>query len=215
MGVDDRREVGLRRRGWVRGLAARLARRGVRPNAVSSASVVAAAGTAACLLLTGAASSGAAIALLRTAAALVALRGLVIVLDGLIAIEGGLVSRSGVVFNDLPDRVSELITFAAAGYAAGSPAGVALGWLSAGLAVLTAYIRVLGASAGQGQDFSGPMAKPRRIAVLALMLVAAAALHPSGRHHEAILVGLAVVAAGSLVTAVRRAVRLVRALEAA
>jgi hypothetical protein len=48
------------------------------------------------------------------------------------------------------------------GYAFGIPW---LGWLTALLAVLTAYIRVFGGALGFAQDFRGPMAKQQRMAV--------------------------------------------------
>ena len=76
-------------------------------------------------------------------------------------------SASGEIYNDLPDRISDGILLVAAGYAAPWPIfGPALGWSAALLAIITAYVRVLGGSSGLTQDFCGPMAKPHRMAVL-------------------------------------------------
>ena len=44
--------------------------------------------------------------------------------------------------------------------------GALLGWSAAVLAVLTAYVRVLGASLGTTHQFIGPMAKPHRMALV-------------------------------------------------
>ena len=49
-----------------------------------------------------------------------------------------------------------------------------LGWAAALLAALTAYVRVFGGALGLTQDFSGIMAKQRRMAALTVGLVAQA-----------------------------------------
>jgi phosphatidylglycerophosphate synthase len=137
-------------------------------------------------------------------------------LDGMVAVEGGRGSRSGEVFNDAPDRLADILILVAAGYALPWPAwGSALGWIAATLAVLTAYVRLLGRSLGLSQDFCGPMAKPHRMAVLTIACIAALVEGLLfGNHGWALSLGLAVIAIGSALTVVRRLVRLVRALEA-
>ena len=88
-------------------------------------------------------------------------------LDGMVAIEGGRKTRAGDIFNDLPDRISDPLIIVPAGYAITSlPFGPDLGWLAAVVALLTAYVRVLGHSAGTPDFFVGPMAKQHRMAVL-------------------------------------------------
>lgn len=84
-------------------------------------------------------------------------------LDGMIAIEGGKKTPTGVIFNELPDRVSDSILITALGHAANLGW---LGWTGALLALSTAYIRAFGGSLGLDQDFSGPMAKQHRMAVM-------------------------------------------------
>jgi phosphatidylglycerophosphate synthase len=139
-----------------------------------------------------------------TAAILVQVRLLCNLLDGMVAVEGGLGTRSGEVYNELPDRVSDTIILVAAGYSIGQ---AELGWAAAVVALLTAYIRALGGACGLPQDFGGPMAKPQRMAVVTAACVVARF------DVRAMDVGLIVVVAGSLLTAGLRTWRLVRGLE--
>src|SRR5438309_3229634 len=165
--ASARRPLKTRQRRWAGRIAGWLKRRGVPPNVISVASVVAAAAAAAALLLLpGEAERGQAI-LLVFAGVFIQLRLLANMLDGLVAIEGGLHSSSGDLFNEVPDRVDDVVILAAAGYAIPALAWApALGWLAAVLALLTAYIRVLGGSLGAPQTFAGPMAKPHRMFIL-------------------------------------------------
>ena len=88
-------------------------------------------------------------------------------LDGLVAIEGGRKTVYGEIFNDMPDRFADVVILVGAGYSiANFSWGRELGWLAAVLAVMTAYIRLLGGSMGVQQYFLGPMAKPHRMALL-------------------------------------------------
>ncbi len=99
----------------------------------------------------------------------VQLRLLCNMLDGLVAVEGGLKSKAGDLFNEAPDRVEDVLLLGAAGIACGHPQ---LGWGCATLAVMTAYFRAFGASLGFGQDFCGPCAKPHRMFILTVGLLA-------------------------------------------
>ena len=88
-------------------------------------------------------------------------------LDGMLAVEGGLKTPTGDIYNELPDRLADLLILVGAGYAIGDVAwGPELGWAAATTALLTAYVRTLGAAAGASHHFVGPMAKPRRMHVL-------------------------------------------------
>jgi phosphatidylglycerophosphate synthase len=214
--MQSRRPLKSRERGWAIALAGRLAQAGVSPNAISLASIGFAA--LAGLALLGTAAAGAALqpVLWLVAAAGIQLRLLCNLLDGLVAVEGGRGSRSGEVFNDAPDRLADIVILVAAGYALPWPAwGGALGWVAATLAVLTAYVRLLGRALGRPQDFCGPMAKQHRMAVLtAACLGAIVEGLLLGNHGWALGLGLAVIAVGGALTVARRLVRLVRALEA-
>lgn len=143
------------------------------------------------------------------AAGCVQVRLLCNLLDGIVAVEGGLKGKAGELFNEFPDRVEDTLFLAAAGHACGAPA---LGWACAALAAITAYIRTLGVSLGQRQDFSGPCAKPHRMALLTLGLLAAAVCELFQTTDAAISSALWIIAAGTIATIARRVVRLYRRL---
>src|SRR6185295_16451842 len=142
--VAPRRVLATRQAGWARALARQLARRGVRPNSISVASVAFA-------LVSGAACSVAPLfadgrrgGVLLLAAACIQIRLLCNLLDGMLAVEEGLKSRTGEIYNELPDRVADVLILVGAGYCARHVAyGVSLGWTAAVLALLTAYVRAL------------------------------------------------------------------------
>lgn len=139
--------------------------------------------------------------------------------DGMVAVEGGFASKSGEIFNELPDRFSDVFILAGAGYIQGDNLlSIQLGWAAAALAIITAYVRALGASAGAGQQFLGPMAKPQRMAIMTgVCLIEAfrswtglADSFPKGTIMVAIL---GVILAGCFVTITRRTIRICRVLE--
>jgi phosphatidylglycerophosphate synthase len=210
----DRRPIGLRDLQWLRAFSRSLARAGLKPNHISVLGMGFSALSAACLLLVPAVAHSWSSVLFIGAAAFIPLRGLCNLCDGLMAIEGGLATKSGEIFNDLPDRVSDTLVLVAAGYAVpGAAWGHELGWLAALLAALTAYVRVLGAAAGGAQQFGGPMAKSHRMAVMGLACLTAAAESAAGRPPWTIVGGLVVVAGGSAVTIILRTARIIRELE--
>jgi phosphatidylglycerophosphate synthase len=183
----------------------------VSPNAISVAGMLAclAAGTA--MVWTAYAPSGtAARAAWIVAAVLVQLRLLANMLDGMVAIRRGVASPVGELYNEVPDRVSDVAALIGLGYAAGGHA--ALGWAAALAAVFTAYVRAMGKIAGAPQDFGGPMAKPQRMAVVTAtalyMGLAPAAWRPDwawgGVPAGLPAAALAVILAGSVLTAVLR-----------
>jgi phosphatidylglycerophosphate synthase len=201
-----RRPVKSRQTGWIRALAGWLTRRRVPPNVISVFSVVAAVAAAVCLIAVHTEPPPVQVILLLVAAGLILLRLLANVVDGLVAVEGGLKSATGDLFNEVPDRLSDVVIIAGAGYAIpGLAWGVSLGWLAAVLAVLTAYVRLLGATFGFAQDFSGPMAKAHRMAALSVGIVASIAEVFLGGYRGWTLAGtLVVIAVGSFITLVRR-----------
>jgi phosphatidylglycerophosphate synthase len=214
LSASARRPLKTRERRWPRSLARWLAAAGVRPNAVSAASVVFAA--AAGVLLAFSLERGANVrALLYLAtAACVQLRLLCNLLDGLLAVEGGLGSRSGEIWNDLPDRIADPLILVGAGLAVrGLPGGLALGWVAALLALLTAYVRVLGGSVGLPQSFAGPMAKQHRMLAITVGCVASAVESVLGRPPRILFLALVVIVVGSAATVVRRTTQIVRQLE--
>lgn len=214
--LAGRRPLKSRESGWARRSAAALASAGVTPNAISIASVGFSVVAAAALVGAPYVSAGPRVALYALAIVGIQLRLVCNLLDGMVAIEGGRKSKSGEVYNDLPDRIADPLILVAAGYAAGGvPHGVELGWLAGVLSVMTAYLRVLGRSIGAGVYFIGPMAKQHRMAVLTAACVAAAAVVPFRPWDGWILASaLAVICLGCVATLFRRTVRIVRDLEA-
>ncbi|RLP28320.1 CDP-alcohol phosphatidyltransferase family protein [Mesorhizobium sp. YM1C-6-2] len=199
-----RRPIAARSSGWAVALSAWLARSGVTPNAISVTSVLFAAIGGALIL-----HPDHWLALLG-AALCVQLRLVCNLLDGMVAIEGGRKSAVGALYNEFPDRIADTLFLVPLGYAAGLPW---LGWACALLAALTAYVRVFGGSLGLPQDFSGVMAKQRRMAALTAGLVAQAVLSFFTASLWPLAVTAAVIAAGSLVTCVTRTVAIARKLE--
>jgi phosphatidylglycerophosphate synthase len=210
-----RRPIPARSASWAILAARRLQRAGVRPNQVSVLGVVLAAVAAICLILAGRSEDGARIALLVVAAAAMPARLLCNMLDGMLAVEGGLKTPIGELYNELPDRLADLLILVGAGYAIGDVAwGPELGWAAATTALLTAYVRTLGAAAGASHHFEGPMPKPRRMHVLIaaclLSAIETALGWPVGR---ALAVALIVIIVGGGVTMVQRLRAIVDDLE--
>jgi phosphatidylglycerophosphate synthase len=135
-------------------------------------------------------------------------------LDGMVAIEGARQTKSGEIFNDLPDRIADALIFIAAGYAARPhPFGVELGYLAAVLAVFTAYVRMLGGASGLKQSFIGPMAKQHRMATLTAACVLSifeTAFFAAG---TVLWAALIIINLGCLATTWRRTARIARELE--
>lgn len=214
--TENRRPLNTRSAGWAIGLARALGKARVRPNHISAISVVFAA-LGAALMLAGGTDNGNGVGrgiALVLAAVCIQLRLLCNMIDGMVAVEHGMGSPTGPVWNELPDRIADVLFIVAAGYAVAGdlPAGEWLGWLAAVLAVLTAYVRELGRGLGYPADFSGPMAKPRRMFVLTVTCLIAAFERLWGGTGQVILAGLAIIALGSAVTVYRRSSRLMRKL---
>jgi phosphatidylglycerophosphate synthase len=167
-----------------------------------------------CLILVAISNPGWRVVLFIAAALSIPLRGLCNLCDGLMAVEGGLKTRSGEIFNDLPDRLSDSLLLVAAGYSiTGVGWGRELGWAAALLAVLTAYVRVLGGSTGASQQFCGPMAKTQRMLVIMAACLIAALEAAVGWNLHAMVLALFVIIVGCVLTISQRTRRIVNELE--
>lgn len=214
--TDNRRPLKSRDTGWARSLATALVRAGVSPDAVSAGSVLFAALGAAAFVCSGEMHGLARPALLVAAGACVQLRLLCNLLDGMVAVEHGRAGPLGPIWNELPDRIADVLFLVSAGYGAwlaGCGWGEPLGWLAAVLAVFTAYVRELGRGLGQPADFSGPMAKPHRMALLTGACVVSAVEAAWGWRGETLMVALGLISVGAVITAWRRALHLAMALK--
>jgi len=205
----DRRPIASRdRRVWQK-LANLLAAHHVSPNSISVAGMVV--GIAAGFLLAATsltADPGLQRGLWLAAAAGIQLRLLANMLDGMVAIASQRASLLGELYNELPDRVSDVAIIIGAGYAVGGLP--TLGYIAACIAILTAYVRAVGKAAGASNLFLGPMAKPHRMFVLTLISVLMASLPQTwqpcwgGQHAGLATLGLPVIIAGGLLTIFRR-----------
>lgn len=214
--AETRRPISSRNRQWAHAGARWLARVGVTPNAISIASVLCAAIAGVCLVLHAEVEGRALrITCLVGAVAGIQVRLLCNLFDGMVAVEHGKKTKSGEIFNELPDRFADLCIFAGAGYVDLRWSWLPhLGWGVGALAILTAYVRALGASTGAGQQFLGPMAKQHRMAVMTLCCLISVGAVLGEKDWPVIPIGLGVIGIGCLITIVRRTIAIVRALEA-
>ena len=194
----ERRPLASRDLGIMQLAARWLVARGVSANGISLASIGFA--TLASLALAATAwTEGAGVRVLFLVAALcVQLRLLANLLDGMVAVGSGQASRTGELYNEVPDRVADALILIGAGFSAGGTP--ALGYLAALMAVFVAYLRAFGGSVGVTGLFIGPMAKPQRMAT-----ITAACLCSAGAPGFAATgIALALIVVGATVTAVRR-----------
>lgn len=172
MMVDDnesnRRPLNSRGSVWSRMILSLLLKTPITANQLSCLSMVFALVVGVALWRAG---SGASPVALVLAAVGIQGRLLCNLMDGMVAVEGQRAGRYGELYNEIPDRVSDIVILLGAGFGYASHevlwvSSVTLGWMAALLAVLTAYVRQCGAAIGAGQVFLGPMAKPHRMALL-------------------------------------------------
>ena len=203
-----------RQAAWANALAQLLVKLRVSPNAISLASIFFALGGALALYFSAQVSGVERALVLLLAMAGIQGRLLCNMLDGMVAIEGGRQTKSGEIFNDLPDRIADALIFIGAGYGAGQHSfGVELGFLAAALAIFTAYVRMLGGASGLKQSFIGPMAKQHRMFTLTLGCLLSIFEIRFFSVGAVLWVALMVINFGCLITIWRRTVRIARELE--
>jgi len=212
MNTGDRRPIAARRLRVFAAIAAALALARVSPNLISVLGMIAAVGAGVLLALSGAQWPGsmAERGMLLLAAALIQLRLMANLLDGMVAVEGGMRSATGELYNEAPDRVSDVAVLVGAGYVAGG--SMELGYIAAIGAVLVAYARALGKGTGHPADFRGPMAKQKRMFIVTVVSVWMAAAPVEWRGdwnvmdegRGAMAIALAVIVLGCGVTFWRR-----------
>jgi phosphatidylglycerophosphate synthase len=207
-----RRPLTSRNSAWAAACAQWCVKAGFSPNTISVASIFF--GAAACAIFTasGVATDWAVPLFLISGALMVQGRLLCNLLDGMVAIEGGKKTKSGEIFNELPDRIADPIILIGAGYCVNTTPW--LGWMAALLALLTAYVRALGVAAGASQQFCGPMAKPHRMATVTIAAVVLAIVCWMRKSTPVMSYALDLICIGCVVTIVRRTMRIVAELEA-
>jgi phosphatidylglycerophosphate synthase len=209
--IKNRRPLASRQSGWAAALTRRLAATSVTPNQISMASMGAAAIAGGAFWASGYAEGIVRIGFLLAAALFCQVRLLCNLLDGMVAIEAGKSAADGAFWNEFPDRIADIFILVGAGFGVFNPA---LGWAAACFAVLTAYVREHGRACGAPADYSGPMAKQHRMAVMTIGALAPIAAPIWGGAAPLLTLALWVVATLSAVTAIRRAVRLIAYLRA-
>ena len=207
---QGRRPLASRNTAWAQSLARRFAATRLTPNQISMAGVGFAALAGLCLWGVGHSDGALRIILLSLAAAGCQLRLICNLLDGMVAIEAGKQTADGAFWNEFPDRVSDILIFVGLGLGVGV---AALGWAAACIAVLTAYTRELGRAVGAAADYSGPMAKPQRMALVTAGALASV-FDPLWAGQGVLLLGvLWVLCLGGAATVMRRARHLIAHLQ--
>ncbi len=209
---DSRRDVKSRNNNLFHRLSRGLISMGLMPNHISLLSVLfAALGAYGFLLISqGSVLLGAIVTFVG-----IQFRLICNLIDGLMAVEGQLSSPQGELYNDVPDRFSDWFLILGTGFVIQSyPQGWNIAWAAATLAILTAYIRVLGASQDVGHDFGGPMAKQHRMAVLNLGVIGTLVEHVlfPGSLGMSLYVSVCVILVGSVITCGLRLFRISKKL---
>jgi phosphatidylglycerophosphate synthase len=157
----SRRPIGEVFRRTARGATQLCLRFGISANAISCFSVVAAAGAALCFL-----KSVQEPWLLIVAPLFCGLRLWCNMLDGMVALAAGTASGRGEIFNELPDRISDVLIFTGAAHSGWM--NPLFGYWAAILSLGTAYVGMLGQAVGAQREFTGLMSKPWRMVALGL-----------------------------------------------
>jgi phosphatidylglycerophosphate synthase len=202
----DRRPIQSRNTRWAQAITQLLVRSGVSPNTISLLGMLAAVLAGVAFFATDHTAGLAQRGLWLSGAILCQVRLLCNLFDGMVAVAQQSASRIGELYNEVPDRISDSAVFIGLGYSAGGDP--ALGYVAAIMSVFVAYVRATAKSVGAPNDFCGPMAKPQRMA-LATILGAYFAIVPDAWRPFAseVLVVLAIVIVGGIVTVIRRLVR--------
>lgn len=212
---DSRRPLKVRGATWSKKIASYLSKKDITPNQISLASIVFSIFAAIFILLIPTASSSLQdIVYPLLAAIFIQMRLLCNLFDGMVALEGGKSTKSGELYNDIPDRVSDSILFIALGYSLTSFSfSVELGYLAALFAMMTAYIRVLGSSMNAGACFKGPMAKQHRMAILTFSLIISIFETIVFEQNFILFIALIIITIGSFLTVLNRTYFIYKTLE--
>ncbi|MBC7878327.1 MAG: CDP-alcohol phosphatidyltransferase family protein [Anaerolineales bacterium] len=206
--TSDRRPISARNSQYSQRISTFLAQHGVAPNVISIASVVFALGAGLSLLATSSTFSHRIWWILT--AVLIVLRLLANMFDGMVAVETGKASPTGELFNEVPDRISDVVIFVCAGFAAGS--SLHLGYITAVLSLFIAYVRALGNHMGVSQLFIGPMAKSHRMFTLAALCIYNAIMPITWQLSSLLTWGLLIISIGGILTIIRRLQRIAKGM---
>lgn len=200
----DRRPLKVRSAKWASSGARLLANNGITPNMISILSVI----FASFVIVTGMYSSKYNVMYL-VGALCIQLRLICNLLDGMVAVEHAQASANGELYNDVPDRFADLFIILGVSLSVFDKKilGVNvsdLAWASIAMAIMTAYVRVLGKSLGTKSYFIGPMAKQHRMFLLTMVLIIEFFMSSSEYSGSAIMISLIMILIGSIYTTFRR-----------
>lgn len=170
-----------------------LVARGVSPDAITGAAVVVAAAGGSCLALAGRAP-----ALMLAIPVLAAARLVLNILDGTVARRTGRSRPVGELWNELGDRVADVLFIGGLAFHPSVEPRLALAAVIA--ALLASYAGVVARAAGGRRQYGGIMSKPGRMIVLA---VAAPAAYVTG-DGRLLAAAAALIVVGSLATLAQR-----------
>ncbi len=205
--LAGRRPLKVRSATLSKNIATWLSKKNITPNQISVSSLLFASCSAFCLFAMPHSSVQLQYLLLICAAAFIQCRLLCNLFDGMVAVEGGKGTISGELFNDIPDRIADPLIIIAAGYSITIvPWASSLGWFSALLSIMTAYDRTLSVSIGAPVNFSGPMAKQHRMAIITIACLIGVIENYFWNHSYTMLISLFIIASGCIITAYRRVI---------
>ncbi|MFK8075158.1 MAG: CDP-alcohol phosphatidyltransferase family protein [Granulosicoccus sp.] len=209
----NRRPISSRNHYWAQRLALYLTKKGISANRISLASLIFAVIGFVALWLSADISLRWQPSLFVGAALCCQLRLLCNLLDGMVAMESSVRPPTGALWNEIPDRFSDILFFVGIGFAADD---MTLALVLSVLAVLLSYVREFGHGVDGSMDYVGPMAKPQRMALTTFVLLLASlvgvlpVLKTMGMTSSDVLsLGLWLMVFGCVGTLVRRLKRLV------
>jgi phosphatidylglycerophosphate synthase len=212
-----RRPIKTRENRLIKKIALNLAHRRITPNQISIGSIICSL-FAWCLLFSATQASSIISESLSLFLTLCFIQGRLLcnLLDGMVAVEGGKKTKSGELYNEIPDRISDIIIFLGVGYSSRyvGEYGLILGWSCSVLALMTAYIRTLGVASKAPNYFIGPMAKQHRMAAVSVAILGTILeRNIGGDRCFSLKIALIVILFGSIITCIRRTKKIAQYLE--
>jgi len=208
----DRRPINSRDTRWAHRIANWLAEKQISPNAISVFGMLAAMVAGVAFAMTSQFEAVPQRLLWLVGGMLCQIRLLCNLFDGMVAVQQNQASLKGELYNEVPDRISDMAIFV--GLAFSISGDLVAGFAAAMLAVFVAYVRAMAKSIGAKNDYCGPMAKPQRMALVTL-LAAYMTLAPSDWHSQFgdVRIVLWVVVVGCVLTSIRRLGRAAKSLD--
>lgn len=210
----SRRPLKVRDHNYSVKIAKFLSTKNITPNQISVASIFFSLLSGICILLINTQSNFELWFYSILAALFIQMRLLCNLFDGMVAMEGGKSTKSGELYNDIPDRISDSIIFICIGYSLSLVTwGAQLGFFAALIAMMTAYVRVLGSSMGAGSCFKGPMAKQHRMAITTFALVLTPIEFIILEENYLLFLTLIIIGIGTVITVCNRVLNIYNTLE--